>query len=426
MLQGHEGSVPVGNVATTPAAAVEVGWCRPEQLDDWLRAVEVPFGHTSDDNEVEDLKKIIDVQRCICAMDDGTIVGTAAAFSYGLSVPGGVLPAAGVTMVGVQPTHRRRGILTRMMRAQFDELRERAEPLAILWASEAPIYRRYGYGLASLQGAINIERERTAFRSDPEPAGRLRLVDIDEAARLLPSVYEGVRCSIPGMFTRTPEWWRHHRLRDDPARRNGAGPLFVAVLETGVEVVGYALYRLKPSWAEGSPGGTLEVLEAMATNDPATAQIWRFLFDIDLVARIEAWWLPADHPLMLLVREPRRLRLRLQDALWLRVVDLRAALEGRSYSGEDTLVLEVQDTMFPDNAGRWRLEASPEGAVVSRTEADADLALDIQDLASPYLGGITWRALRGAGRVSELRHGAARRADALFVSDRSPWCPEIF
>jgi predicted acetyltransferase len=354
-------------------------------------------------------------------VSDGELkVATAGAYSFTLSIPGGELPAAGVTMVGVLPSHRRRGILTQMMREQIDDVQGRDEPLAILWASEASIYGRFGYGLATKAAKISIDRDRASFRDDPGPVGGTRLISLQEGADVLPDVYERVRVRTPGMVVRDRTWWEASTLADPEHARRGGGPLFCAVFELDDAPEAYALYRIKGDWDEGVPKSTLVIRETMATSPRALLEIWRFLFGVDLIARVETWGVTPDHPLFLMVTEPRRLRMTLGDALWLRLVDLEASLATRSYADAEPVVLDVRDSFCPWNEGAWRVPA------VERTEADPDLRLDAADLGSAYLGGISFAELSRAGRLEELRDGGVERADSLFRTSVTPWCPEVF
>lgn len=370
-------------------------------------------------------KHLLHSERMVCAVDGSALVATAALLPFELTVPGNQLPAAGVSLVSVLPTHRRRGILRAMMRVLSDDARRRGEPLALLYASEASIYTRFGYGLASFDGRIDCERDRAILREGPPPMGQTRLVTPEQAAATLAPIYDRVRVGRPGMLTRTPAWWVHHRLYDNPADRRGAGPLRCAVWEHGAEAA-YALYRVNPAWEEGTPASTLEVLETVATSSVGHREIWRFLFGVDLIKTIKAWLLPADHPLPLLVAEPRRLKFTLSDALWLQLVDLPAALAARTYAAADTVVFEVRDSFCSWNAGAWRLVAGHHGATIEKTSHPADLRLDVERLASTYLGGISFKRLSEAGFVDELTPGAIGRADTLFRTDQEPWCAEIF
>ncbi len=400
--------------------AVEVRSCEPGELVPALAPIWHYFGRAPTDESTAWIQRVLPAERVHAARDDGAIVGGAGAFPFALSVPGGSVPAAGVTVVGVLPTHRRRGILTSMMRAQLDAAHAGGEPVAALWASEGAIYGRFGYGLASLSGSLDVRREHGRFAV--EPGHSARMVDREEALELFPPLFDAIARETPGMVSRTRDWWDARTLDDSESRRRGAGELTRILLEWDGEPAAYALYRLKPAWEHGSSTGSVDVVEAVGTTAEATRALWRFLLDVDWMQSVTASLLPVDHPLLLLVPEPRRLHFRLEDALWVRLIDVGAALEGRGYAGDGSLVISVSDVFCPWNDGRWRLE----GGEVARTHDEPELALDASALASAYLGGFTFGQLARAGRVAELTPGALAKADALFRSGRAPWCPEIF
>ena len=397
-----------------------------EELERFFATGEATFGGQLRADDLPRWKAIFDRDRLLWALDGESPVATAAALSFRFTVPGGEVPAAGVTWVGVLPSHRRRGILTRLMREQLDDVRERGEPIAVLWASEPPIYGRFGYGLASQAVRLDADRDRAVFRLPAEPVGEARLVPLDRARELVADVYDRIRRENAGMFARSEAWWTQFRLADPERERHGGGPLFCAVIEVDGAPEGYALYRHDDSWEAGIPKTKLNVREAIATSPATTRDLWRFLFGVDLIERVVASNLPIDHPLQLMVADPRRLRLGLSDALWVRFIDLEAALTARSYAAHDSLVLDVQDAFCGWSAGVWQLEVSSEGAQVTKASREADLRLDTADLASTYLGGFSFAQLERAGRLEVVRPGAVERADALFRTPRAPWCPEVF
>jgi predicted acetyltransferase len=406
--------------------STEIRPCRPDEFERWLQVCWTTFGHEVRDDEPERVARFLELDRMLGSFVDDELVGTAAAFSFTLTVPGGYLPAAGVTMVTVLPSHRRRGLLTALMHRQLEDIRDRGEPLAILWASEGDIYERFGYGMATLNAPIDIERDRARFRYEAGPVGTTRIVDKDSVLKVLPEVYERVRSQVPGMFARSPEWWEGHRLHDPEQDRDGGGPMNCAVLEIDGRAEAYALYRLHNEWADTSPTGYLNVLEALGTTPVATREIWRFLFGVDLMARVRAFQQPAVHPLHFLLAEPRRLRSQLSDGLWVRIVDVKEALESRSYALDGSVVLDVEDALFSANHGRWRLTVDGATSTVERTDDAADLGVPIAQLGSIYLGGFTFTQWVGAQRTRELRDGAAVHADLMFQTATTPWCPEIF
>ena len=399
--------------------SVEVRRGRREDVLGALRPVFHYFGREPTEESASRFVRVLSPQRIHAAWEDGQIVGGASAFEFQLTIPGAVVPAAGITVVGVLPTHRRRGVLTQLMRAQLDDIHDRGEPLAFLWASEGAIYGRFGYGLAGLSGEIDLLRAHSRFVRPVETDGRFRLLSLEDALAVLPPVYARVAAETPGMFGRTGEWWSTRVLDDPEWRRGGAGEMVRVVLEREGEIVGYALYRLKMSFAEGASTGAVHVIEALGVTPKAIAAIWRHLLDIDWMERAQAWLLPVDHPLFLLLEEPSRMRFRVEESVWLRLVDVPAALAARSWAQDDDVVLAVTDPFCPWNEGSYRLDGS--------TTKDApDVRLDVRDLGAAFLGGFTFAELGRAGRVEELQPGALERADAAFRTDRAPWCPEIF
>jgi predicted acetyltransferase len=381
------------------------------------------FGGGPDDERAKRFAKVLPLERMHAAFDGDRIVGGAGAFPFQLTVPGGPIACGGVTVVGVLPTHRRRGVLTAMMRAQLEDIRDRGESIAALWASEEVIYGRFGYGMASLAGEIGIASGYTGLREPPDQTASARLISLDEAKTVLPAIYDRVRAATPGMFGRTDTWWELRNLADPLDRREGGGEKNVLLLELGGEPAGYALYRVFSKFEHGSAAGHLEVIEALADGAVATRELWRVVLEMDWSASVKAFLLPIDHPLLHQLRYPRRLQMRIGDGLWLRLVDVGAALSARAYSGEGSVVLEVEDAFLPENTGRWRVA----GGTAERTDEAADLALDVRELGTAYLGGFTFAELLRAGVVRELQDGGAARADALFLTSApKPWCPEIF
>ena len=396
-----------------------------EDLDEFTAAVLAIgqyFGMTPTEERMQLFADQMTFERMYGAWSDGSIVGGAGAFAFDLTVPGGELPTAGVTVVGVFPTHRRRGVLRALMRAQLDAAHERGEPLAALWASEETIYRRFGFGVASFCGEIALTKEHAAFADPHEPAGTLRIVDPEEAHDLVPPLFDRIRPQWPGMFSRSRTWWENREIADPEDRRQGAGPKRWVVYEREGTVEGYAVYRHKFGFAEGATSAELRVLEALGATPEALRDVWGYLLAVDWIATVNADFLPPDHPLFFLLARPRRLRYRVSDGLWVRLLDVGAALSGRQYLQDGSVVFDVVDDFCSWNAGRWKLE---DGSA-TRTDDSPDLALPVESLGSAYLGGVPFAQLARAGRVEELQEGGLARADALFGWDRHPWCPEIF
>lgn len=392
----------------------------------FFEAGELAFGERARDEDVASFESLFEPDRAIGAYDGGRLVGTAGILSFDLTIPGGIVPSAGVTLVGVQPTHRRRGILRRMMRMQLDAIRDRGEATAILWASEGSIYQRFGYGLATTVTRLSIERDRSAFRRPHAPWGTVRFVELDEARRLLPPVHDAVAPTRPGFFARTPAFWDSEIFRDPEHWRRGAGAAFYVVHETNGSVDGYARYRIREQWDGGAPRSAVVLTEKLATSPAAELDLWQYLLGIDLMSTLDGWNVAPDDPLLLNVLEPRRLGMGIGDGLWLRVVDVAAALAQRRYAADGRLVLELVDEFCPRNAGRWSLRVENGVPLVEPTTDAADLACDVTDLGAAYLGAFSFTALAGAARIGELQPGGVARADALFRTALPPWCPKVF
>ncbi len=375
----------------------------------------------------EQVRSEFEFDRCLGAFDGDELVGKTHAISSSMSVPGGDLPTAGVTAVTVSPTHRRRGILTELTRRQLDGIRERGEPLAALTASESLIYGRFGYGMAAQSDRVSIDRRHTDFVPGvpAAPGGGIRFVAPETARERWPNLYERLRETRPGMMARTPLWWgasvvpRNEKPEDGFTRRH-----YVEYTgHSGLE--GYASYAVKAGSAEGIARGTLRLHELVAANPAAEAALWRYVFGVDLVETIEAHNRPSDDPLAWLLVDPRRLRRLRLDNLWLRIVDVPAALEGRTYLADGRLVLDVGDPFGPWAAGRVEIEVEDGNARCRPSDAPADLTLGAGELATVFLGGVSASVLARAGRI-EGSPEALRLADALFAWHTAPWCADEF
>lgn len=390
---------------------------------DAVGAISAYFGAERDPERAERFSRVLPLERMHAGWAEDAIVGGAGAFPFEFSIPGGSVPCAGITVVGVLPTHRRRGVLRELMRTQLEDVHARGEPIAALWASEMTIYGRFGYGWASLAGEIDLPRERTAFAAPFERRGSFRIVDADEAFALFPPVWNRVWEQTPGLFKRSEHWWRDRAIFDRPERREGGSPKMRVVLELDGSVEGYAMYHHHPGWEAGSTIARLRIVEALAATPEATRELWRYLLDIDWVARIEASLLPPDHSLFFLLADSRRGKYRMGDGLWVRLVDVGASLSARAYGSDELVVLEVEDAFCPWNTARWRVE----GGTAEQTDELSDLRVPVDALGSVYLGGFTFSQLARGLRVEELRPGALERADRIFqTSTPHPWCPEIF
>jgi predicted acetyltransferase len=391
-----------------------------EEYGDAVYAIGQYFGGPPTEERLERFTHVLPFERMHAAWEDGQIVGGAGAFPFQMSVPGGELACAGVTVVGVYPTHRRRGVLRAMMDEQLRTIHEREEPLAALWASEETIYGRFGYGLAAWCGEIKLARTWNAYAQPLERRGTVRFVTSEEAAELFPPIHEALMLERPGVFRRSEPWWTLRTLR--MPEEEAASPKRFAVLDLDGGPQAYAIYRQFPQFEAGVSTARLQAIEVVGATPQATAEIWRFVLDVDWYATLEASLLPPDHALFSLLATPRRAQFRMGDSLWVRLVDVGAALPSRAYAKDDRLVFEVRDAVCPWNEGRWVLE----GGEASRTEDAADIALDVGALGAAYLGAVSFAQLRDGLRLEVLSDGAVERADAVFGWHPLPWCPEIF
>lgn len=357
---------------------------------------------------------------------DGQPVGTAGAWSWPLSVPGGDLPCAAVTIVTVLPTHRRRGVLRAMMEHVAADARGRGEPLAALWASEGTIYGRFGYGPATWlrDERVDLRRPLTLHAPAEEPLD-VRLLTAEQAADVVPPIHERARARRGGLMRRTQTWWTARILADDAEDRGGASPLRVAV--AGED--GYALYRVREG-AETNPVAahtTVEVKELVATTAEAERTLLTFLSRIDLADELLLRHRPVDDGLAHAPVDARAVaREHEHDALWLRILDVPAAVAGRSWAAPVDVVLDVEHPEDELVAGRWALRAGPDGAQAERTERPADLRLHARELGSAYLGGVRVSALRDAGLIEEHTAGACVALDAALAVERAPWTTGVF
>jgi predicted acetyltransferase len=382
----------------------------------------------------------LEFDRNLAAFDGPAQVGTAGAYSFQLSVPGArTLPAAGVTWVGVLPSHRRRGVLSSLMRRQLADVRDRGEPVAVLWASEAIIYSRYGYGRANWHADLTLYRGEGALaRHAPADGGlRLRLADPAAVMPELAKVYDAVLPSRPGFVARNEAWWRSATY-DPPEQRHDATPLRCALAEDDNGPRGYALYSGQERWDDATslPDALLTVRELISADPAAGALLWADLLGRDLTTEFRIRRRPVDDPLLYQLADPRRARPRLKDGLWVRIIDVPGALAGRRYSSQVDVVIEVRDDLLPPNAGRWRLTTAPSAAedgsgleascAPAAVSGPADVVLDVAGLGAVYLGGTRLGALAWAGLVTERRPGAVRQLSAAMSWDPAPWCPVSF
>lgn len=407
--------------------AYEIVKVDEDNLKEMHRVAHVAFGDTFRPERVEDEKLVIEYDRMLAVADGSDLVATAGVYSMELTLPGGALvPMAGVTWVSCLPSHRRRGILTQMMRHQQDDIASRGESLAGLGASEAVIYNRFGYGVASQFVSAKMRKALVRLRSGSTAGGRMRMVWEDERQKVLAPIFDEWRRQRVGSVNRTDGRWEQI-LRDREYERHDASTWFFAVHEDDSgRPDGYVGWRVK-----GDPEDyrTVLVEELVAIDPEVELALWEFVFGVDLMDTVEVRVDSVDSQLPWRLADQRAYEYTLvHDHLWIRVMDAEAALSARTYSTDDSLVLEIVDQFRPDGAaaGRFRVSGGPGGATCVREKsADADITVPVEALGSTYLGTVRWTTLAAAGRVSGSPD-ALRRADAMFATTPLPFCNTDF
>ena len=408
-----------GRNVPRPAPPYPIARLQPDETTDFARTAMRVFGRTLDDATIAHLieMELADPSMSLAARDGGRIVGTTTALEFQMTLPGPVVvDCAGVTTVAVLPTHRRRGVLTSLMRRQLDDLHADGRTWAALYASESTIYGRFGYGRATSSLAARIDRPWTAMHT-PVPPADVELLTPDEALERVPPIYEAVAREVPGMMTLPEVMWRDMLTWDPPAERRGASERFIAAIGDRA----YATYRVRDDWSDSGADATLQVEQCMAIDADAHRQLWAFLFGIDLVQHVRIRRLPVDTPLPWWLAEDRRLRRTVADPLYVRLIDVGAALSQRATTGDTGVVLDVTDPFCPWNTRRWALEGDGTRLRCIASDASADLAVDVRDLGSLSLGGHTPDELGRSGLIDERTPGALRRLGALLTSDRAPY-----
>jgi predicted acetyltransferase len=425
---GYTGSMAVDPYQLRPVTEAE--------YPDLVGCFQTVFGEDPDEETTGHFRSLVELDRTLAAFDerDG-LVASAVALSWDLTVPGAVLPAAHVTDVAVQSTHRRRGLLRRLMTRQLTDVREAGrEPLAVLWASESGIYGRFGYGMATRHVTYEADTRQVGMRAQP-PTGRLRMVDESDAVKELAAVYDAVRADRPGWSSRPDSAWQMFTT-DVPRWREGKSRRRTVLHERDGQPTGWARWRIERGWDPAGPRYTVHVDEVVATDLGAYTDLWSFLFSIDLSRALRYGHAAVDEPLPLMLAEPRRLGTRLDDGLYVRLVDVPAALAARRYAAPVDAVLEVTDDLLPANAGRFRLRTGTGGgapghvpghpATCEPTTDAADLVLDVRELGAAYLGGVPLTELALAGLVRETTPGALPAASIAFGWHRAPVAPRVF
>jgi predicted acetyltransferase len=407
---------------------IEIRPMTPEHGDQFTTVIGTAFGESFTEEEVADHDRWFEYDRSIGAFDGDRLVGTGGAYSMDLTLPGlTAIPIGGLTAISVLPTHRRRGILRSMIAYHFEETEARGELVSALGASESVIYGRFGYGLATIYADYEIDPRRGQFLRPPVNRGRLRLLEPEETAKIVPPLYDRYRRAQPGELSRPQVWWDVY-ARDPEWMRQGASRHYDVVYESEPSRVdGWISYRVENRWPDGLAANVIKVRMLVGLTGEAEAALWRYLLDLDLAGTIQLHGRPIDDPVRWRLADPRRLRTtHVGDHLWVRLLDLPGALAARRYAVDDALVLEVSDPVRPRNQGRFRLEGGPDGAACEPTRAEPDLALDVADLGAAYLGGASLVSLARAERVAERTPGALLRADRMFAASPPPLCTTHF
>ncbi|HEX3491239.1 MAG TPA: GNAT family N-acetyltransferase [Streptosporangiaceae bacterium] len=408
-----------------PIRAIE-----PDEFAEFCAVPGQAFNSSYPPAEAQELDLItFEFDRSAAAFDGDQIVGTANAFTFQLSVPGGQAACGGVSFVAVLPTHRRRGIMSAMLRHLLADIAARGEPVAALFASEPEIYGLFGFGCATEDLRLTIPRGDGRL-IPPAPGGgapRLRTADPEQVRDGLGAVYAAVAARRPGLMARDDRWWQS-RMADPQWARDGSTPVRWVVAEDDSGMRGYASYSVRPQWSpDGIPASQLRVGELMAVDPEATAALWTDLLTRDLVGEVRAPQRPVDDELLVMLAGRRRARASLVDGLWVRLIDVPAALSQRQYAREVDVVIEVTDDLLPANSGRWRLRADASGkGTCESSNKGADLVAPVQTLGAAYLGGARLGQLAAAGRLVEQRPGALAELSAAMTWDPAPWAPMIF
>ena len=409
-------------------ATLELAYVPQEQYEDYSRAVARGFQAEMPDEIIAVERGLHEPDRFFGYRAGQRWVATFGAYSRQLTVPGGArVPVAAITAVTVQPPYRRRGLLGRMMLHQLQDSERRGEAIAVLWASEAPIYGRFGFGQAVPRLRLSGQTRSTTFRRGVDlGAGSVDEVSREQYLALAPAVHDAVAAGRPGGLDRPAKWWPQ-TVNDPAAWRGKATPWrFVVCYDAAGAVGGHATYRFTDDYDHHGPKGHVTIGEVEATSPVSYARLWRYLLDLDLVRSFRKQNAALDDPLRHLVADSRSVYAEGADGLYLRVVDVREALLARRYSTEVDVAIEVIDPLLDHNTATYTLINGPDGARVRRSRRRPDLSLDIRELGAVYLGGPTLLELQAAGLVAEHVSGSVAAASAAFRGERAPFCTDLF
>ncbi|MGW3735776.1 GNAT family N-acetyltransferase [Streptomyces sp. NPDC005148] len=416
--------------------SLEVRPVTASEFPDWLRAVNTGFLRppTVTEEEVASRLPHMDLARTQGVFDDGRCVATFRSFAQELTTVGGAtVPSDAVTNVTVSPTHRRRGLLTRMMATDLAAAKDRGDVVATLIAAEYPIYGRYGFGPAAwtTEWEIDVPRAgldpRWSGPSASDGGGRIDLVDGAEVRKLGPALHDRLRARQHGAVSRGDRWWQLNTGEDVPVPGSWTEPFHAVYRNADGAVDGLLVYRADDKWGDAKqPLNRASVLGLIAETPAAERALWHYVCSIDWITTVRSGHRAPDDLLPLLLPDPRAARVVTQaDWMWVRVLDVVRALEARTYATPASLTLDIHD---PEGlaGGRFRLDASPDGVSCAPTTRSADLSLDVRELGTLCLGDESALRLAALGRVEELTPGAAAVADRVFRAGRRAWCPDVF
>ncbi|WP_405999981.1 GNAT family N-acetyltransferase [Streptomyces sp. NBC_00829] len=413
--------------------SVDLRTVTESEYPDWLRALATGFLRSPviSDEEVAQRLAHTDLARVRGAFDDGRCVATYRSFAQRLTVVGGAsVEANAVSNVTVSPTHRRRGLLSRMITEDLTEAKERGDALATLIAAEYPIYGRYGFGPVAwtTEWAVDVPRTGLDPRwSGPADGGRIDLVDGEDVRKFGPELHTRFAARQPGAVSRDERWWQLNtgqaQLPGDPWKE----PFYAVYRSPSGEIEGLIAYRSDDNWGDAKqPLDTASVSELLALTPAAERALWHFVCSVDWITTVKSGYRAPDDLLPLLLPDRRAARILTHaDFLWVRILDVVRALEARTYGMSATLVLDIRDTAGLAS-GRFRLDTSPEGGSCVPTSESPDLTLDVGELGALYLGDESAVRLAALGLVDEGAAGAAGVVDGVFRTSRRPWCPDIF
>ncbi|MBT2510887.1 GNAT family N-acetyltransferase [Streptomyces sp. ISL-98] len=413
--------------------SVDVRTITASEYPDWLAALATGFLRRTVASEAEVAERMAytGLERVQGAFDDGRCVATYRSFAQELTVPGGAqLPASAVSNVTVTATHRRRGLLSRMMDTDLAAAKERGDVLSTLISAEYPIYGRYGFGPAAgfTEWEVDVSRSGLDPRwAGPDDGGRVDLTDGADVRKIGPELYERFRAVQHGAIDRDERWWQLNTGQVTQAHQPWSKPFYAVYRSAHGEVEGLMVFDSDEKWADAKqPLNTATVRGMIAVTPTAERALWHFVCAVDWITSVRSGYRATDDLLPLLLPDPRAARIVSQaDFLWVRLLDVVRALEARTYAVPASLVLEVHDAAGLAG-GRFRLDAAPDGAVCVPSSESPGLTLDVRELGALYLGEESAVRLVALGRVTEEVAGAAVIADALFRTSRRPWCPDIF